>query len=89
MPPKTWQECLELAREFIKDKRLDAKWKCSETPKGRHLDNDPCNQHKRSIPRYGRRDTRNDEHAEAQNNVIKTLSKSLVDIRISEKVSNT
>ncbi|GJY16628.1 hypothetical protein Tco_0387050 [Tanacetum coccineum] len=26
MPPKTWKECLELAWEFINEKKLNAKW---------------------------------------------------------------
>ncbi|GJT71153.1 hypothetical protein Tco_1030439 [Tanacetum coccineum] len=28
--PKTWKECLELAREFIKGKKLNAKWRSGD-----------------------------------------------------------
>ncbi|GJS83707.1 hypothetical protein Tco_0750248 [Tanacetum coccineum] len=53
-PPKMWKECLELAREFIKGKMLNAKWRSGdEAPKGNHNENDKQHQDNRSRPKFG------------------------------------
>ena len=56
-----------------------------ETPKERR-----SGQRTATLERIGREATQgNDEDAEAQNNLTKTMSKTPVDILISEKVSDT
>ncbi|GKC23001.1 hypothetical protein Tco_1025151 [Tanacetum coccineum] len=81
MPPKTWKEFLELAREFINEKKLNAKWRNGEeASRGNRSENNMQNQDNRSRPKFShlgrkeRSDTRNIKHINTRNNHLNTLT---------------
>ncbi|GJR26626.1 hypothetical protein Tco_1102858 [Tanacetum coccineum] len=92
--PKTWNACLELERNFIKGKKLNTKWQSGDNNEEFRNHNDNGKQHydNRSRSKFGHlgrekyiSNSMNNEHVEARNNLINTLSKTPHDILISKK----